>query len=95
MVRANIIPRKSRLLKFLEQIQPRDRFAIFALGHNFRVLQDFTGDLTALIAALSKHSGRATMDLDASTPTQLETGDDATDEILADAFQRESNYSTY
>lgn len=82
---------RQQVIKFLQQIQPGDRLAIYTLGRNLRVLQGLTGDSSKLVAALGKYSGQSTMDLAASTPTQLQTGNDTTDAILQDAFQREAN----
>lgn len=47
---------RAQIVKFLEQIRPDDRIAIYALGSNLQVLHDFTGDARALLAALA-HSG--------------------------------------
>ena len=86
---------RSQVIKFLKRIQPQDRFAIYTLGHDLRVLQDFTGDSSSLVAAVSKYSGQTTLDLDASdgsTPTEMKTGSDTADAILQDAFQQVANY---
>ena len=82
---------RQQVIKFFQQIQGRDRLAIFTLGRDLHVLQDFTDDSSRLASALGKYSGQTTMDLEASTPTQLQTGDDAIDASLQDAFQREAN----
>lgn len=82
---------RQQVIKFLRQIQPQDRLAIFTLARDLRVLQGFTSDSSKLVASLAKYSGQTTLDLEASTPTQLQTGDDTTDAILQDAFQREAN----
>jgi VWFA-related protein len=82
---------RQQVIKFLQQIKGRDRLAIFTLGRDLHVLQDFTDDSSKLAAALGKYSGQTTMDLEASTPTQLQTGNDSIDAALQDAFQREAN----
>ena len=81
---------RQQIIKFLQQIKPQDRLAIFTLARDLRVLQPLTSDSTKLVAAVKQYSGRNTMDLDASTPTQLQTGDSTMDALLQDAFQRES-----
>ena len=82
---------RNQVIQFLKQIQPNDRVALYALGRELHVLQDFTRDSSRLVAALRKSSGESTMDLDASTPDQVETGNDAMDLLLKDAFQHEAN----
>ena len=56
------------LLKFLEQLQPQDRIAVFALGHHsLTLLHDYTTDSASLIARLQKATGEIPTALDAST----------------------------
>lgn len=81
---------RQEVLEFLQQIQPQDHLAIFTLARDLRVLQPLTGDSTKLVAVLKQYSRRNTMDLDASTPTQLQTGDATMDGLLQEAFQREA-----
>jgi VWFA-related protein len=83
---------RDQVSQFLKQIQPNDRVALYALGRELHVLQDFTRDSSRLVAALRKSRGETTMDLDASTPDQVQTGNDAMDLLLKDAFQREASY---
>jgi VWFA-related protein len=83
---------REQIVKFLRQIQPQDHVAIYTLGRSLSVLQNFTGDSSRLVAALAKYPGETTMDLEASTPTQLQTGDANLDQLLADAFQHEANF---
>lgn len=82
---------RQQTIKFLQLIRPSDRLAIYTLGRDLRVLQDFTSDSSALTAALHKYSGQPDSDVVASTPNDLQTGDPTTDAILQDAFQREAN----
>jgi VWFA-related protein len=82
---------RQQILKFLGQIHAQDRMAVFTLARQLHVLQDFTSDSTKLVAAVGKYSGQTTMDLEASTPTDLQTGDQTIDAVLQDAFQREAN----
>jgi VWFA-related protein len=49
----------TEMLKLVRGLGPRDRVAIYALGRNLHVLQDFTDDPGKLLAALSHlDSGR-------------------------------------
>lgn len=82
---------RQQILKFLGQIHAQDRMAVFTLARQLHVLQDFTSDSTKLVAAIGKYSGQTTMDLEASTPTDLQTGDPTVDAYLQDAFQRQAN----
>lgn len=82
---------RQQIIEFLQQIRPSDRLAIYTLARELHVLQDFTSDSSKLVAALAKYSGQTTMDLEASTPTDIQTGDPNTDALLQDAFQREAN----
>jgi VWFA-related protein len=50
---------RQELIKFLGQLQPGDSVAIYALGNHFRIVQDFTGDPSALVAALGQRRGQA------------------------------------
>jgi VWFA-related protein len=78
--------------KFLQQIQPQDRVALYSLGHNLRVLHDFTSDSTSLLAALGQSpAGQTQAALDASTPQQADTGNAILDMFLNDAYAREAN----
>jgi VWFA-related protein len=54
-----------RVIKFLEQLRPQDRIALYALGSSLRVLHDFTNDATSLLAALKDYKGQLS-DLDSS-----------------------------
>ena len=45
------------VLKFLQQIHPTDRVALYALGTQLRVLHDFTSDSTPLVEALRHFRG--------------------------------------
>ncbi|MGB9431994.1 MAG: VWA domain-containing protein, partial [Candidatus Acidiferrum sp.] len=82
---------RQQTIKFLQQIQPQDRLAIYTLGRDLHVLHGFTSDSSKLVAALGKYSGQTTADLEASAPTSIQTGDDTMDALLQDAFQREAN----
>jgi VWFA-related protein len=48
---------REAILAFLEQIQPTDHVAIYALGSRLTVLQDFTNDSKALVEAVKKYKG--------------------------------------
>lgn len=82
---------RDQAVKFLRQIQPGQRLAIYTLGHQLHVLEDFTGDGSLLAAALGRYSGQSDAETVASAPSELETGNATIDAALEDAFQREAN----
>jgi len=83
------------LMKFLGQIQPQDRVAIFALGRRrLTLLHDYTTDSASLLEKVKKAGGELPSDLDAST-----LDSDTQEELrnlglagLADANQREADF---
>ena len=88
---------RKALIKFLGQIQPEDRIAIFALGsRQLTLLHDYTTDAASLIERLKKNNGEIPSDLAASTLNQ----DRQTElqslglESIADANQREADFFT-
>jgi VWFA-related protein len=58
---------RREFLKFLRQLQPQDRVAIYGLGTSLRVLHDFTSDSSALARALLQYAARPASELQAST----------------------------
>lgn len=67
---------KQQVIKFLQQIQPEDRVAIYTLGRGLTILHDYTTDSTALLNALARYNGQNIPDLAASEPQ--------TDQLSAD-----------
>jgi VWFA-related protein len=47
-----------QVIKFLQQIQPQDRVALYTLGDKLTVLHDFTNDAQSLLDALLQYRGR-------------------------------------
>jgi VWFA-related protein len=88
---------RKALIKFLGQIEPQDRIAIFALGRrSLTLLHDYTTDSASLVARLKKVNGEIPSDLDASalnSDTQAELQSLGLD-ALADANQREADFFT-
>jgi VWFA-related protein len=48
---------QKQLIKFLSQLQPQDRVALYVLGRKLRVVQDFTSDPSPLLEALRHGAG--------------------------------------
>lgn len=90
---------RQQVVKFLQQIQPLDRVALYALGREVRVLHDFTSDAQRLLAALDKFKSRTNAEVDASEPNQPVDLSDvpgdvaALEELLNDIAQREATFS--
>lgn len=57
---------RSQVVKFLLQIEPRDRIALYTLGRELRVLHDYTTEPAALVKALTEYLGSAAPELAAS-----------------------------
>jgi len=55
------------VMKFLKQIKPEDRVALYSLGQGLRILHDYTSDASALVERLNKWTGQNLPQLEAST----------------------------
>src|SRR4249920_2087310 len=63
------IQARRALVAFLEQIQPQDHIAIFALGaHSLTLLHDYTTNATSLVVRLKQVHDEGLPEFDASTP---------------------------
>jgi len=80
---------RNQIIRFLKQMRPQDRIAIYALGQNLRILHDFTSDTESLLRALERaqaRNGRLVPDNDPGTgPLGDTTGDADLDAFLAAA----------
>jgi VWFA-related protein len=83
---------KEALIKFLNQLQPGDRVAIYTLSNGLRVLHDFTSDTASLLAALAKHQNQDSSALSASSFDDANTGNDTLDAFLDQANERIANF---
>src|SRR5437588_166212 len=54
---------RKQIVKFLSEIQPHDRVALYLLGTNLRILHDFTNNPDHLPHALSKYRRRISSEL--------------------------------
>jgi VWFA-related protein len=57
---------RQQVIKFLLQLQPGDRVALYTLGLHLRILHDFTTDASSLVRALARYRGHIPMGLAAS-----------------------------
>ena len=65
---------RGEVVKFLEQMQPGDRVALYGLGRELRVLHDFTTDASTLLQALGIYRERIASELASSEPQQSSEG---------------------
>jgi VWFA-related protein len=64
---------RKQVLKFLENLRPQDRVALYWLGNNLYVLNDFTSDVASLRGALGRSAGESNRDLAESNVDYLST----------------------
>jgi VWFA-related protein len=57
---------KQQIIKFLEQLRPDDRVALYAMGQGPLILQEFTSNPELLLRALTDYQGKLSPDLDTS-----------------------------
>ena len=67
---ADQIYARRQVSKFLSQIQPGDRVALYALGKGLHVLHDYTTDASELVANLNSSRAGLLPDLESSTVAQ-------------------------
>lgn len=70
---------KAQFIKFLSQIRPEDRVAVYALGNQLRILQDFTGDSRVLLNTIARYRGEALQYVTDSEPDPTDSGDTSGD----------------
>ena len=83
---------RQELLKFIGQIQPEDRVAIFGLSYSLYVLQDFTNDQQALISAVKNSTTPESAHAEATDVQASDTGDEQLDEFLDSMNQMASDF---
>src|SRR5258706_5995483 len=84
---------RRQIVKFLGEIRPNDRVALYLLGSDLRILHDFTNNPDHLAQALSKYRGRISGELDAADPAPRDsTGNDDLDHFLANSDQVISDF---
>jgi VWFA-related protein len=74
---------RQQILKFLKELEPRDRIAIYSLsGRGVRVLEDFTDDPERLIRAVANYKPRVSHELAGSAVEPSDTGNDQLDAAI-------------
>ena len=85
---------RNQLVKFLQQLQPQDRIALYGLTDRLIVLHDFTSDASALLAAFDKTRNKETVQMSASDFDPSDTGDDVVDAFIDATNQHISDFYT-
>jgi VWFA-related protein len=85
---------RQQLIKFLSQLQPQDRVALYTLTTHLAVLHDFTSDAAPLLRAIERYKGHVSTPLAADEIDPSDTGVDQIDAFLDDANQRVSDFYT-
>ena len=83
---------RAQVLRFLEQLRPQDRVAIYGLSTRLFVLHDFTSDVHALVNALQKSKNGESFQLQTSDTQDSDTGLDVLDEFMNTAQQHLSDF---
>jgi VWFA-related protein len=65
---------RTEVVRFLEELRPQDRVAIFLLGDHLYLLQNFTSDPKALLEVLKSSKARVPRELAASAPRETPPG---------------------
>jgi VWFA-related protein len=89
---ADIAYAREQMIKFIGQLQPQDRVAIFGLASNLYVVQDFTTDQQALIDAIRKSSPPVTAQAEQTGPQASYTGNERIDQFIAGIDQIQSDF---
>jgi VWFA-related protein len=85
---------KGQVIKFLKQLKPTDRVALYTLGRDLRILHDFTSDAAPLLRKLEKYRGRNSLEAEASDPEAPDTGNEEIDAFLAESNQAIADFYT-
>jgi VWFA-related protein len=83
---------KQEFLKYLKQIRPEDRVAVYTLGTKLRVLNDFTGDARRLMAAVNRYTGDVVGLAEAANAAPSDVPDGlGNDKAIQDAINNQMN----
>jgi VWFA-related protein len=74
---------RAEVVRFLEELRPEDRVAIFLLGEHLYVLQNFTSDPQLLLAALRNAKIRNPREVEGSAaPGSIDEADQASNNVM-------------
>lgn len=81
---------RSQMIKYLKDMKPGPRLAIFTLGSRLRMLQGFTTDSSALLAALNNPKNRPETSQLLKTRAEAQTEDDFVNFLIAENATQEA-----
>ncbi len=84
---------RTQIVKFLRQIEPHDRVALYTLGRDLRILHDFTTDAEPLLRTLARDRARVASEVEASEPVPSDTGNQQLDEFIDRANQTIADFT--
>jgi len=84
---------RTQIVKFLRQIEPHDRVALYTLGRDLRILHDFTTDAEPLLRTLARDRARVASEVEASEPISSDTGNQQLDEFIDRANQTIADFT--
>jgi VWFA-related protein len=82
---------RNGIVKFLGQLQPGDRVAIYSLADGLEVIHEFTSDISSLIGQVDKQ-GTGSAAVAASSHADANTGNAAVDRLVNRASAQVSNF---
>ncbi len=85
---------REQVIKFLRQLQPDDRVALYSLGTKLRILHNFTSDARPLLRALDRHRAGQEVHAEASVVEESDSGDTELDEFLNEQSQKIADFYT-
>src|SRR6202050_332833 len=84
---------RNRVKKFLQQLKPGDRVALYGLSDQIYVLHDFTQDADSLLRALANSKNTENFHVGASEEVPADTGDDNVDAFMDQAAHKIAEYA--
>jgi VWFA-related protein len=86
---------REQIVKFLSQLRPEDRVALYVLRNNVHILHDYTSNAASLLRALARYQPNASRELMAPTdPAELTTGVRELDAFMSTMYAHEQDYFT-
>lgn len=85
---------RQQVIKFLHQLQPQDRVALYELKSQLRILHDFTTDADSLLRALDKSTNTETHQMAGSDFDASDTGDAQVDAMIDSSNAMVSQFFT-
>jgi VWFA-related protein len=93
---ADLYRAREGIIKYLQQLKPGDRIALYTLSRGLRVLHDYTTDASSLLNRLNNYKGEVMTELGSSQvdPVEVKIMQDLGMEKLLLVRQREADFYT-